>query len=101
MRFSLNAMNRVRRLAPDLEVVMLVDKAHHWPALRPVVGADWVIGPGIDDLREHPGSAATVRAGREIDVWTVNTAEDLDSARPRRLRGDQRPSGPHAGVVGS
>jgi glycerophosphoryl diester phosphodiesterase len=79
MSFSLNAMNRVRRLAPDLEVVMLVDKAHHWPVLRPVVGADWVIGPGIDELREHPGLGRhLVKAGREIHVWTVNTAEELE-----------------------
>lgn len=79
MSFSLSAMSRVRRLAPDLEIVMLVDKAHHWPVLRPVVGADWVIGPGIDELREHPGLGRhLVRAGREIHVWTVNTAADLD-----------------------
>jgi glycerophosphoryl diester phosphodiesterase len=79
MSFSLSAMNRVRRLAPELEIVMLVDKAHHWPVLRPVVGADWVIGPGIEELREHPGLGRhLVKAGREIHVWTVNTAEDLE-----------------------
>ena len=79
MSFSLNAMNRIRRLAPDLEIVMLVDKAHHWPVLRPVVGDDWIIGPGVDELRDHPGLGRhLVRAGREIHVWTVNTAEDLD-----------------------
>ena len=79
MSFSLNAMNRVRRLAPDLQVVMLVDKAHHWPVLRPMVDDDWIIGPGIEELRAHPGLGRhLVRAGREIHVWTVNTAEDLE-----------------------
>ncbi|RYB89230.1 glycerophosphodiester phosphodiesterase [Nocardioides glacieisoli] len=79
MSFSLNAMNRVRRLAPDLQVVMLVDKAHHWPVLRPMVDDDWIIGPGIDELRDHPGLGRhLVKAGREIHVWTVNTAEDLE-----------------------
>ena len=79
MSFSLNAMNRVRRIAPDLQVVMLVDKAHHWPVLRPMVDDDWIIGPGIEELRAHPGLGRhLVRAGREIHVWTVNTAEDLD-----------------------
>ncbi len=79
MSFSLNAMNRVRRIAPDLQVVMLVDKAHHWPVLRPMVDDDWIIGPGIEELRDHPGLGRhLVRAGREIHVWTVNTAEDLD-----------------------
>jgi glycerophosphoryl diester phosphodiesterase len=79
MSFSLNAMNRVRRLAPDLQVVMLVDKAHHWPVLRPMVDDDWIIGPGVDELRDHPGLGRhLVKAGREIHVWTVNTAEDLE-----------------------
>ena len=79
MSFSLNAVSRVRRLAPGLEVVMLVDKAHHWPVLRPVVDDDWIIGPGIKELREHPGLGRhLVKAGREIHVWTVNTADDLE-----------------------
>ena len=79
MSFSLNAMNRICRLAPDLQVVMLVDKAHHWPVLRPMVADDWIIGPGVEELRDHPGLGRhLVKAGREIHVWTVNTAEDLD-----------------------
>ena len=79
MSFSLNAVSRVRRLAPGLEVVMLVDKAHHWPVLRPVVDDDWIIGPGIKELREHPGLGRhLVKAGREIHVWTVNTADELE-----------------------
>lgn len=78
MSFSLSAMNRVRRLAPELDVVMLVDKAHHWPVLRPLVDDDWIIGPGVEELRDHPGLGRhLVRAGREIHVWTVNTEEDL------------------------
>ena len=78
MSFSLNAVSRVRRLAPALDVVMLVEKAHHWPVLRPVVGDDWIIGPGITELREHPGLGRhLVKEGREIHVWTVNTADDL------------------------
>ena len=78
MSFSINAINRVRRLAPDLPVVMLVEKAHHWPLLRPAVGNDWIIGPGIAELRAHPGLGRHLRkAGREIHVWTVNTDADL------------------------
>lgn len=78
MSFSYNAINRVQRLAPDLRVVMLVEKAHHWPLLRPVVGPDWIIGPGIKELRDHPGLGKHLRkADREIHVWTVNTADDL------------------------
>ncbi|QIK74839.1 glycerophosphodiester phosphodiesterase [Nocardioides piscis] len=78
MSFSLTAIQRARRLAPDLPVVMLVEKAHHWPMLKMVVGRDWIIGPGIDELRAHPGLGKHLRlAGREIHVWTVNTEADL------------------------
>jgi len=79
MSFSRNAVNRARRLAPGLDVVMLVEKAHHWPVLRPVVGDDWIIGPGISELRDHPGLGRhLVKEGRVMHVWTVNTADDLD-----------------------
>jgi glycerophosphoryl diester phosphodiesterase len=79
MSFSFNAVTRVRKLAPYLPVVMLVEKAHHWPVLRPMVGPDWVIGPGIKELRDHPGLGRhLVKEGREIHVWTVNTEADLD-----------------------
>jgi glycerophosphoryl diester phosphodiesterase len=79
MSFSYTALQRVQRLAPELDVVMLVEKAHHWPMLRRVVGPDWIIGPGIVELREHPGLGRhLLKAGREIHVWTVNTQAELD-----------------------
>jgi glycerophosphoryl diester phosphodiesterase len=78
MSFSYTALQRTRRHAPGLTLVQLVDKAHHWPMLRRVVDDDWVIGPGIAELRDHPGLGRRLReAGREIHVWTVNTEEDL------------------------
>lgn len=79
MSFSYLALERTKRLAPDLRVVQLLKEAHHWPMLRQVVGDDWIIGPGIRALREHPGLRRHLRlAGREIHVWTVNTQADLD-----------------------
>jgi glycerophosphoryl diester phosphodiesterase len=79
MSFSLNAVQRVKRLAPGLRVVMLIEKAHHWPILRPVVRPDWIMGPGIGELTDHPGLGKHLRlADREIHVWTVNTEEQLD-----------------------
>lgn len=79
MSFSFNAMSRVRKLAPDLDVVILVKKAHHWPVLREVVGRDWLVGPGIRALEEHPGLGRhLVKEGREIHVWTVNTKAELE-----------------------
>ena len=78
MSFSVTALQRVNRLAPEVPVVMLIDKAHHWPMLKRVVERDWIIGPGVTELRDHPGLGRHLRlAGREIHVWTVNTLEDL------------------------
>src|SRR5689334_16952945 len=54
MSFSWTALQRLERLAPDVALVQLVDKARHWPMLRRMVGDDWLIGPGIDALTEHP-----------------------------------------------
>jgi len=78
MSFSYTALQRMRRLTPDLPLVMLIEKKHHWPMLSGVVGDDWILGPGIDLLRESPRFAHKLEAtGRDLHVWTVNTAEDL------------------------
>lgn len=78
MSFSYRALQRTRRLAPGMDVVMLIDKSHHWPALKPVVGDDWILGPGMGALRENPSFAARMaRNKRPVHVWTVNTADDL------------------------
>ncbi|WP_411024404.1 glycerophosphodiester phosphodiesterase, partial [Salmonella sp. s58760] len=79
MSFSVTALQRMRRLAPELPLVMLVEKAPLWPVLRRLVEPDWIIGPGIKELREHPGlGRSLVRDGRRIHVWTVNTDADLE-----------------------
>jgi glycerophosphoryl diester phosphodiesterase len=78
MSFSYVALQRVRRLAPDLHVVMLVERARHWPVLRPLVEDDWIVGPGIVTLRKHPAFARRLAdSGRELHVWTVNSEGDL------------------------
>jgi glycerophosphoryl diester phosphodiesterase len=78
MSFSFTALQRVQRRAPDLPLVMLIDKAHHWPMLRRVMGPEWIVGPGIGELRDHPGlGQRLVKSGRDIHVWTVNTASEL------------------------
>ena len=78
MSFSYTALQRVQRLAPAVPVVMLVEKAHHWPMLRQVIGEDWIVGPGVEELRDHPRfGRRLVKSGHDLHVWTVNTAEDL------------------------
>lgn len=78
MSFSFTALQRVERLAPEVALVQLVDHAQYWPMLRRAIGRNWIVGPGITELREHPKlGSRIVRAGHDIHVWTVNTEEDL------------------------
>ncbi len=78
MSFSFTALQRVERAAPEIELVQLLDKAQYWPMLRRVVGDRWLMGPGIDLLREHPKLARRIsESGHEMHVWTVNTESDL------------------------
>lgn len=82
MSFSWVAMSRVRRLAPSLPVVLLLDKAYSWRLTSAIREQDWIAGPGIDLLREQPRFARRLtRDGLRMHVWTVNTAEDLDLCR--------------------
>ena len=79
MSFSWNALQRVERLAPGVPLVQLVEKAHHWPWLRQVIGEDWIVGPGIQELTDHRKLGRRIRAsGHEMHVWTVNTPDQLD-----------------------
>ncbi len=78
MSFSFTALQRVERLAPDIQLVQLIEHAQYWPMLRRAIGKDWIVGPGIVELREHPKLGSRIsRAGHDIHVWTVNTPEDL------------------------
>ena len=79
MSFSPVALSRVQKLAPNIEVVLLIERLYAWRMARSVLGAGWVVGPGIDLLRTNPRIARTLRRrGRRLHVWTVNTPEDLD-----------------------
>jgi glycerophosphoryl diester phosphodiesterase len=79
MSFSYVALQRMQRLAPDLRLVMLIDKARHWPVLKPVLEPGWILGPGIDALTRHPKFAMKLaETGRDVHVWTVNTHEQLE-----------------------
>ena len=55
MSFSLIALQRMQRLAPELE---RGDAGREGAPLADAAAGgrdDWIIGPGIDELREHPG----------------------------------------------
>jgi glycerophosphoryl diester phosphodiesterase len=79
MSFSYVALQRMQRLAPRLRLVMLIDKARHWPVVKPVVEPGWILGPGIEALTKHPKFAEKMASNpRDVHVWTVNTEEQLD-----------------------
>ena len=79
MSFSWVALRRIRRLAPDLDLVMLVDSSQQWYRARPFMDNDWIAGPGIELLRDHPETARRIRAhGARMHCWTVNTAAEID-----------------------
>jgi glycerophosphoryl diester phosphodiesterase len=66
-------------MARGMEIVQLIDRAGYWQMLRRVVGDDWIIGPGITELRDHRKLGRRIlRSGHDLHVWTVNTKEDLD-----------------------
>ena len=79
MSFSYTALQRVERLAPEVPLVQLIDKAQLWPMLERVVGRDWIVGPGIDDAARAPRSwpARSPRSGHDVHVWTVNSDAEL------------------------
>lgn len=87
MSFSVTALQRVRRHAPQVPVVQLIDKPHQWTMLRRVIGDDWLVGPGMEVLRDYPGFARRlVEQDRRLHVWTVNTAQDLQICREYGVR---------------
>jgi glycerophosphoryl diester phosphodiesterase len=79
MSFSFTALQRMERLVPEVRLVMLLEHARTWPMLRRMIGADWLVGPGIDELTEHPRLGRRITAaGHDLHVWTVNTEAQLD-----------------------
>ena len=78
MSFSWTALQRIERLAPDVRLVQLLDRAQYWPMLKNRIGRDWIVGPGVKELQAHPRlGPRIIRAGHEMHVWTVNTEDDL------------------------
>ncbi|TYP87236.1 glycerophosphodiester phosphodiesterase [Blastococcus xanthinilyticus] len=79
MSFSQLAVRRIAALAPGVPTVQLIGKR-----LRPVrgellSGSMTAVGPGLALLRSDPAFVAQAHAaGKEVHVWTPNTAADID-----------------------
>jgi len=79
MSFSWLALTRVKKLAPELDVVFLLKRQHSWLLAREIAAERWIAGPGINFLKENPRVGKRLRkSGRRIHVWTVNTEVDVD-----------------------
>lgn len=80
MSFSYVALRRLQRLAPHLDLVMLVDdKRQHWARVKPFLEPGWIVGPGMDTVRADPGLVERlVGRGRRVHCWVVNEPADVD-----------------------
>jgi glycerophosphoryl diester phosphodiesterase len=81
MSFSWIALKRIERLAPELDLVFLMDAPGEWLRARPLARPDWIAGPGIELLREHPKVISRIAERSRVHCWTVNTAEDAELCR--------------------
>ena len=79
MSFSWVALRRVRKLAPDLRSVLLLDGPTQWARAQPVSERNWIAGPGMRVVRRHPELIRRMKAaGTRVHVWTVNEPADID-----------------------
>jgi glycerophosphoryl diester phosphodiesterase len=79
MSFSWVALRRIRRLAPALDVVYLMDRPYQWWRVQPVADPDWIAGPGIKVVKRVPDQITRmIASGTRVHVWTVNDPEDVD-----------------------
>ncbi|GAA2823924.1 glycerophosphodiester phosphodiesterase [Kitasatospora paracochleata] len=80
MSFSELSLHRVRRAAPGLPTVYLLER--RLPVLgrtRALPGGARIAGPGIELVRRDPGLVAALRrAGHRVHVWTVDEPADVE-----------------------
>ena len=78
MSFSTLSMRRMRRLAPSVPTVLLMERVPvrmRDGSLPPGVR---IAGPGIEILREFPRYVEKVHArGHQVHVWTVDDPDDV------------------------
>lgn len=78
MSFSEMALRRVRRLAPSLPLVLLMERVPvPWRSGALPKGVT-IAGPSIEIIRKHPRYVRRVQdAGRGVFVWTVDEPVDV------------------------
>jgi glycerophosphoryl diester phosphodiesterase len=81
MSFSELALRRMRRLAPQLPLVMLMERVpfHYRGGLLPA--GFHIAGPSIEIIRRHPGFVGRLHEqDRPCFVWTVDEPDDVAAA---------------------
>jgi glycerophosphoryl diester phosphodiesterase len=98
MSFSEVALRRVRRLAPGVPLVMLMERVPVPYRSGMLPKGVRVAGPGLPIVKTHPRYARRVQdAGSRVFVWTVDEPEDVElvcrlgvdaiiTNRPREVR---------------
>jgi len=76
MSFSWSAIEKVKRLNPEISSTLLLHKYTPWFQIKYSSAAS--IGPEIDELRAEPMKAMRIKdSGRSLNVWTVDEDEDM------------------------
>ena len=79
MSFSAMSVRRVRRLAPSLETVLLLDRVPLRFRDGSLPSGVRIAGPGIHILRTHPEYVERLHSmGNRVHVWTVDQPSDID-----------------------
>ncbi|MBS2538765.1 glycerophosphodiester phosphodiesterase [Catenulispora sp. NF23] len=79
MSFSAMSVRRIRRLAPSLETVLLLDRVPLRLRDGSLPRGVRIAGPGIHILRTHPEYVERLHSmGNRVHVWTVDQATDID-----------------------
>ena len=79
MSFSEVALRRVRRLAPGLPMVLLMERVPVSYRLGAMPRGVAIAGPCIDIVRAHPRFVARLHAqGTDVFVWTVDDERDVE-----------------------
>lgn len=98
MSFSEVALRRVRRLAPGVPLVLLMERVPVAYRSGQLPKGVRIAGPGLSVVRAHPNYASRVQDSRSrVFVWTVDEPEDVEllhdmgvdaiiTNRPREVR---------------
>jgi glycerophosphoryl diester phosphodiesterase len=79
MSFSAMSVRRIRRLAPSLDTVLLLDRVPLRLRDGSLPRGVRIAGPGIHILRTHPEYVERVHSmGNRVHVWTVDQTSDID-----------------------